>query len=687
MCRVRNLNTYFFQTSLLIVLLFGAISCNYRIKSAPNFKEQELVINNFYKTSDTNYLNKMIDSLNNIKDRSVDEEVFVYYLDFLKYTYNDYHYGNFPQASTLVNYIEKNNLVNTYYKYYTDALFSKGDYFFVTSKFDDALKTYVAAKNILDIQNDTCAYNTYYNKMWNFYYYKNEYEKAIPYLKEYLLKEESCKGQASTFLVVNRVQSRLNTLALCYEKLGKYDSAIYYYKRGINFLQLPLVKNTLPPKRVELALGIIYGNLGGSFAYSKQTDSAIYYLKKSIKINEQPGYDTIDVQTAYLKLADVYLNKKEFTKAKEILNYTSNSINSATHPTTGTTRVKYYLLDYNYYIQTNQYEQAIKANTQFFKIQDSVSKENNKINNFSLSKEVENIKNEFLLKEVEKKNEIKNIYIFSFLSTLVFLIGLTFFIYRYGKQNKKTANQAKLHNLELQNTLQELELSNKNYVRVMRVMAHDLRSPLAGISGIANILITDSQMQIPERKEMVKLIRTSCTNSLEMIDELMQTSTSIGTQKLNLQLIDIVALLKDCIKLLQFKALEKQQTLNFRTTLVHHTIQGDNEKLWRLFSNLIVNAIKFSHVNKSINIYLEQVDENMLIKIQDQGIGIPEKSKEKVFEMFTDAKRKGTNGEQTYGLGLHICKQITLAHKGKIWFESVEGVGTTFFVLLPIENV
>ncbi|MBW7951853.1 MAG: hypothetical protein H3C56_04685, partial [Chitinophagaceae bacterium] len=142
----------------MIVLLFGAISCNYRIKSTPNFKEQELVINNFYKTSDTNYLNKIIDSINNIKDRSVDEEVFVNYLDFLKYTYNDYYYGNFPQASKLVDYIEENKLVNTYYKYYTDALFSKGDYYFVTSKFDDALKTYIAAKNILDIQNDTCAY-------------------------------------------------------------------------------------------------------------------------------------------------------------------------------------------------------------------------------------------------------------------------------------------------------------------------------------------------------------------------------------------------------------------------------------------------------------------------------------------------------------------------------------------------
>ncbi|HNJ59138.1 MAG TPA: ATP-binding protein, partial [Chitinophagaceae bacterium] len=113
-------------------------------------------------------------------------------------------------------------------------------------------------------------------------------------------------------------------------------------------------------------------------------------------------------------------------------------------------------------------------------------------------------------------------------------------------------------------------------------------------------------------------------------------------------------------------------------------INADKEKLWRVFSNLIMNAIKFSHSGKSVYIHVEKYLNEIVVNVQDEGIGIPEKYYSKVFDMFAEAKRKGTFGEQPFGIGLHICKQIVEAHNGKIWFISNEPIGTSFYVSLPI---
>ena len=100
-------------------------------------------------------------------------------------------------------------------------------------------------------------------------------------------------------------------------------------------------------------------------------------------------------------------------------------------------------------------------------------------------------------------------------------------------------------------------------------------------------------------------------------------------------------------------------------------------------SNLIANAIKFSPVDTVINIKLYQKDQNVVVEVQDQGIGIPSDLKDKLFN--PEAQRPGTAGETSFGMGLSIAKQLIAAHAGKIWFESKVGVGTTFFVSLPIE--
>lgn len=98
--------------------------------------------------------------------------------------------------------------------------------------------------------------------------------------------------------------------------------------------------------------------------------------------------------------------------------------------------------------------------------------------------------------------------------------------------------------------------------------------------------------------------------------------------------------------------------------------------------NLVSNALKFTPAGGQITVGLREVSGRAVLTVQDTGIGIPEALQAGLFEKFSAACRAGVGGEASTGLGLFITKQIVQLHRGKLWMESREGAGTTFFVEL-----
>ncbi|WP_461450146.1 sensor histidine kinase [Mucilaginibacter sp.] len=230
--------------------------------------------------------------------------------------------------------------------------------------------------------------------------------------------------------------------------------------------------------------------------------------------------------------------------------------------------------------------------------------------------------------------------------------------------------------------MDELKAVNREYMRIMQIMAHDLRGPLSGITGFAAILLDEMQFS-SEHKNMIRLIESTGIHSLEMIDELLKNGFMDENQVLEKEELDINALLNDSVELMQFRANNKTQQLNMKSENNPILIKANYEKIWRVINNLIINAIKFSYSNSEINIGLSSDYNGVQIFVADNGIGIPANSKDRIFDMFTSAKRYGTNGEQPFGLGLSISKKIIDMHNGKIWFENNVDGGTVFHVALP----
>lgn len=257
---------------------------------------------------------------------------------------------------------------------------------------------------------------------------------------------------------------------------------------------------------------------------------------------------------------------------------------------------------------------------------------------------------------------------------------IIFMLWRNGRQNKRIHATLEDQYKKLAVTSNALENSNKNYARLIRVVAHDLRNPIGAINAISGMKMNSSPPA--KDKEWMHLVEKASKRCLQQITELLETDFEIREETLHKEKVDIVALIQQATLLLAYRATEKKQRL-ITPEAAGPVIQADREKLARVLDNLVVNAIKFSPENTTIKIMAEERQADITISVHDNGVGIPPEIAGKLFEPFENSiKRKGTAGEQSFGLGLYICRQIIEAHGGRIWFESQPGQGSTFFITL-----
>lgn len=234
--------------------------------------------------------------------------------------------------------------------------------------------------------------------------------------------------------------------------------------------------------------------------------------------------------------------------------------------------------------------------------------------------------------------------------------------------------------LEISNT--ELSIAKEQKEKILNTVAHDLRSPINNISAISQVMLMDDQL-LAEQKEMMTLIQHSANSSLVLINDLLKKSDTLNDDLL-LQRADLCLLVRQTVVLLEITAAKKQIHIMSDKESQDLPVNMDANKIERVITNLVNNAIKFSPANSVIQVQLRKEGEEALLVVADQGIGIAKSDQGKIFDMFTHARRKGTDGEVSYGIGLSICKRIIEQHGGTITLESEVNKGTRFFVRLPL---
>lgn len=222
------------------------------------------------------------------------------------------------------------------------------------------------------------------------------------------------------------------------------------------------------------------------------------------------------------------------------------------------------------------------------------------------------------------------------------------------------------------------------------IAAHQLRTPLSAIKWTLRMVLDGDTGEInSEQKDLLEKTYVSNERMISLINDLLNVSRIEEGRFLYKQelasLEDIVSIIIDSSQeLLKMKKMK----LSFdkpREALPQVSV--DKEKMELAVQNLLENAVKYTPEGGKISIVLERDDKNIIFKIKDTGVGIPDDQHERIFTKFfrgDNVIRMETEGS---GLGLYTTRNIIDAHKGKIWFDSKEGEGTVFAFTLPIPNI
>jgi signal transduction histidine kinase len=254
------------------------------------------------------------------------------------------------------------------------------------------------------------------------------------------------------------------------------------------------------------------------------------------------------------------------------------------------------------------------------------------------------------------------------------------------EQKKSLLEQLEITNHKLNDIINEKD-------KLFSIIAHDLRSPLSGFMALSKELSDNIEdLSTEQIVEFANSLKNSSENVYLLLENLLKWSQlQRGTIAFVSEIIYLKYIVDNNISVLLSKSVSKDIELvsyiNSETNFI-----ADVNMFNVILRNLLSNAIKFTPRLGKIEIGVVDLDskyytnENITIYIKDSGIGIPKDMIEDLFKVNSKNYRNGTENESSSGLGLVLCKEFVAKHNGNIYVESIENIGTTFFVSLPLSQ-
>ncbi len=242
----------------------------------------------------------------------------------------------------------------------------------------------------------------------------------------------------------------------------------------------------------------------------------------------------------------------------------------------------------------------------------------------------------------------------------------------------------------LRNREIELRELNAKKDQLVRIVSHDIKNPLTGIVGLANLIKENPGLPESEVNNMLDVMEKSGKKLMDMVGKVLDDeSNSNHSESVKLTEGYLKDLSEKVISINKPKAILKDISLELIEDIQNPKVNLDHTKIEIALNNLVSNALKFTLKNGLVQLIVAS-DENMIsFKVKDNGIGISEKIQPLLFTPENTGKGVssiGTDGEIGTGLGLDVVEKYVNMHDGKVWVESEEKVGTTFFIEIPLKS-
>jgi PAS domain S-box-containing protein len=238
----------------------------------------------------------------------------------------------------------------------------------------------------------------------------------------------------------------------------------------------------------------------------------------------------------------------------------------------------------------------------------------------------------------------------------------------------------------LRDSEKRLSQLNTTKDKFFSIIAHDLKSPFHSIIGFSEILKNDARnIDISAIENYASIINDSATQTLRLLENLLDWARmQQGSFAFSPRMLVLSELVKDVLVIAEDHA--RRKNIGLHNHIVRNIIiEADENMLKAIFRNLISNALKFTKSGGSVNIAAQTLENEIKISVTDNGIGISNENMAKLFSIDSNFSTRGTEKEKGTGLGLLLCKEFVEKHGGKIWVESEEGKGSTFYFTIPMD--
>ena len=289
-------------------------------------------------------------------------------------------------------------------------------------------------------------------------------------------------------------------------------------------------------------------------------------------------------------------------------------------------------------------------------------------------------KSEQIVQETRRRN-------FSIALAAVIFTFLLIIIIMYKKRNEQKL-KIEAQGKSLAQKSEQLEKRNQHLValdqeknNLIKILAHDLRTPINHVQGLAHILLLSNESLPEDQKTIIRNISDASVRLTKMITNILDIDAIENDRvKIFMDEVSISSLVRQVVKSFDKQALKKNIYLSFTSTKEDLLIKGDSLFLIQIFENLLSNAIKFSENGKSVETTVTGEDGKVVIRVRDHGPGLTEDDLQLLFKKFKRLSARPTGGESSMGLGLSIVKKYVELMEGRVWCESEHGQGATFII-------
>jgi len=548
-----------------------------------------------------------------------------------------------------------------------DTYGNLGTAYEIKSDYIHALKSLYKALAVYENLNDVKSLTSVYNNIGLIYIDLKNYKQGLVFYNKALQLSYQSKKERNVSLLLNNI--------------GDVYLQKKEYRKALNYFYKALILN----KKLDdtEGIGLNLSNIGICYINLKNYEKGIDFLNKSIATyndhsNLYNNYNTYDLARAcYLMSQD----EKYIKDKKVLIDKSVNLFENALKIFEKYKSLKDIQETYFYLSKANKskgnYEAALNCFEKYSSIKDSIfSKESEKkLANLEFQREIDLRDKQIEIQTLRIKSDSRKVYLLIAISAAAAaLLGLFFFLYNSKRKNNLLLKEK---NILISNI-------NSQKDKFYSIIAHDLRGPFNGFLGLTELMAEDiDTMSAEDIKYAAVNMRSSAKNLFALLENLLDWS------RMEQDLIPfspkeypLKTVLLESIITLQDSADKKEISIN--TTISNSAILfADKNMFQAIIRNIVLNAIKFTAKNGTIDIQEKEDLNNTLITVKDTGIGMDTKMVDSLFKLDAHNNRTGTEDEPSTGLGLILCHEFIEKHKGKIWVESEEGKGSIFYISFP----